>query len=68
MQALREKGVTVTVIEPGYVNTPMVKDVPGDHTLFIQPEDVAEAAMLPFRLGDATPVEVVLRMVRPAEQ
>jgi NAD(P)-dependent dehydrogenase (short-subunit alcohol dehydrogenase family) len=67
VQALRGQGITVSVLEPGFVDTPLVKDVPGDHSMFIQPEDVAQAALLPFALRSAAPVEIVLRLVRRAQ-
>jgi hypothetical protein len=45
----------------------MVKDYPADHNLFIQPEDLAEAALLPFLLKSATPLEIILRLGRPVD-
>jgi len=66
-EALRPYGILVSILEPGYVNTPMLKDHPADHSLFIQPEDVAEAALLPFLLKSATPLEIVMRLVKPVE-
>lgn len=49
------------------MDTPLVRDVPGDHSLFIQPEDVAQAALLPLALRSAAPVEIVLRLVRRSQ-
>jgi NAD(P)-dependent dehydrogenase (short-subunit alcohol dehydrogenase family) len=67
VQALRPFGIRVSVLEPGYVDTPMVKDVPGDHNLFIQPDDLAQAALLPFLMKSATPLEIVLRLGYPVD-
>lgn len=67
VQQLRPYGIIVSILEPGYVNTPMLKDHPADHSLFIQPEDLAEAAVLPFLLKSATPLEIVMRLVKPVE-
>lgn len=54
------------VIEPGFVATDMVVHNP--HLLperMIRPEDVAEAALLPLRLGpNATPLEVTLKVTQ----
>lgn len=66
-EELSREGVKVSVLEPGFVNTPMVEQVKGDHSLMIQPEDLAEAALLPFRTGKGAPVEVVLRLGRSIE-
>lgn len=67
-EALRPYGILVSVLEPGYVDTPMVKDHPLDHSLFIKPEDLAEAALLPFLLKSATPLEIVMKLVKPAQK
>lgn len=66
-EALCPYGIRVSILEPGYVNTPMLKDHPADHSLFIQPQDLAEAALLPFLLEAATPLEIVMRLVKPVE-
>lgn len=64
-ETLKDHNVKVSVIEPGFVDTPMVAGVEADHELFIKPQDVAEAALLPFRMGNAVSQEVVLRLVLP---
>lgn len=54
------------VIEPGFVATEMV--VHNERLLperMIRPEDVAEAALLPLRLGpNAVPLELVLKVTQ----
>ena len=67
LQELRPHSIVVSCLEPGYVDTPMVKDVQGDHSLFIQPSDLAEAALLPFKMKSATPLEIVLRLGYPVD-
>jgi len=53
------------VIEPGFVATDMVLhrgDLIPEHC--IQPGDIAEAALLPLRMGaNAVPLEVVMKVV-----
>jgi len=66
-EALRPYGILVSILEPGYVDTPRLKDHPADHSLFIQPEDVAEAALLPFLLKTATPLEIVMKLSKTVE-
>jgi NAD(P)-dependent dehydrogenase (short-subunit alcohol dehydrogenase family) len=66
-ESLHQHGISVTVIEPGFVDTPMVKEAPGNHDLFLKPSDIAEAALLPFKFSNAVPTEIVLRLVRPPQ-
>ncbi|WP_121114970.1 SDR family NAD(P)-dependent oxidoreductase [Croceibacterium ferulae] len=39
--ACREHGVTVTLVSPGFIDTPAGRDVPGPKPLLLQPEEVA---------------------------
>lgn len=44
-EALREKGIRVCSIEPGFVNTPMVTGDNLDRGRMIQPEDIARTVV-----------------------
>eukprot|EP00041_Stephanoeca_diplocostata_P030205 m.906979 g.906979 ORF g.906979 m.906979 type:complete len:242 (+) comp23710_c0_seq2:519-1244(+) len=68
---LRHKNTKVMLINPAFVNTPLLSTSPiADKVIFenmIQPEDVAEVCLLPFRVGAAcVPVEVTLRLTTAA--
>ncbi|KAL4458634.1 hypothetical protein ABPG75_013499 [Micractinium tetrahymenae] len=68
-EELRRHGIRTMVIEPGFVATDMVlhlgKLLP---ELCIQPSDIAEAALLPLRLGsNAVPLELVMKARRGAD-
>merc|ERR1711865_102318 len=64
-QSLRHSNVKVCLISPAFVNTPLLSDV-ADGLIaarMIQPEDVAEVCLLPFRMSAASvPTEVTLRL------
>jgi NADP-dependent 3-hydroxy acid dehydrogenase YdfG len=63
---VRDKGVKVCAIYPGYVNTDMAAHVPGDHDNMIQPDDVAQTVEFVLRFpGTSCPTEIVLRPQRP---
>ena len=62
---VREYGVKVCTINPGYVNTPMVKSDRIDRERMIQPEDIARTVLFVLTMGEATcPTEIVLRPQR----
>lgn len=63
-QALRHHNVKVMLINPAFVNTPMVQGRDNlQYDRMIQPEDIAEVAMLPFRTtGGCVPEEITLRL------
>ena len=62
-EALRHQNIKVSLINPGFVNTPMVGGRPGlIYENMIQPEDVAEAVMLTLRTSSGCcPTEIHLR-------
>lgn len=63
---VRDKGVKVCAIYPGYVNTDMAAHVPGDHDNMIQPDDVAQTVEFALRFPTTScPTEIVLRPQRP---
>ncbi len=53
----------------GYVQTPMTRNVQGvDHSKMIQPSDVAEAAMLPFKTSaSCLPFEIRMSSALPSD-
>ncbi|CAL5223778.1 g6344 [Coccomyxa viridis] len=67
-EELRDMGIHVTGIFPGYVATAMTTEAKVPQEKMIQPEDIAEAAMLPFRLSDrAVPTQIVVRPSQKVE-
>ena len=61
-QDLREKGVKVAAIYPGYVDTGMTSAVPGDHRNMIQAVDVAQTVAFILKSpSNVCPTEIVLR-------
>eukprot|EP01071_Lankesteria_metandrocarpae_P009965 Lankesteria_metandrocarpae@DN5264_c0_g2_i3.p1 len=62
-ESLRDHNVKVMLVNPGPTNTDMMSAVPGVKTdQIIQPQDVAEVALLPFKTSVACcPVEITLR-------
>lgn len=68
MQELRQYGIKTIVIEPGMVATDMTKGSEGVIVeRMIQPEDIAQTALLPFKMSpSALPVEVVLKLALSA--
>jgi len=58
------------VIEPGFVATEGVLQLGCfDPELLMQPADVAEALLLPLRMGpNAVPLEVAMEVVRSPEK
>eukprot|EP00930_Biecheleria_cincta_P042921 TRINITY_DN29532_c0_g2_i1.p1 TRINITY_DN29532_c0_g2~~TRINITY_DN29532_c0_g2_i1.p1 ORF type:complete len:242 (+),score=41.14 TRINITY_DN29532_c0_g2_i1:74-799(+) len=69
-QGLRHQNIKVVLINPAFVNTPLVV---GDNRLIpermIQPEDVAEVCMLPVKMSaGCVPSEVTLRLTLSAIQ
>ena len=67
LQDLKEKNVGVTAIFPAYVESSMTESASFPSDKMIKPEDIAEAALLPFRMSKfACPSEIVVRnAVRP---
>jgi 3-oxoacyl-[acyl-carrier protein] reductase len=65
-EEVREQGVKVAVILPGFVDTPMIPPVKHlDRAKMIQPEDVAEAVLFVLQASDrCCPVEVTVRPQR----
>ena len=62
---VREYGVKVCTINPGFVNTPMVKSDRIVRERMIQPEDVARTVMYVLTMSEATcPTEITLRPQR----
>ncbi len=49
---VREKGIKVCSIEPGFVNTPLVTDGSLDASKMIQPEDIAKTVLFVIKVGD----------------
>mmetsp|Transcript_3338 Transcript_3338/g.5851 ORF Transcript_3338/g.5851 Transcript_3338/m.5851 type:complete len:97 (+) Transcript_3338:2-292(+) len=70
-QSLRHANIKVMLINPAFVNTPLVTGKDMDDRLLpermIQPEDVAEVCLLPFRMSaGCVPSEVTLRLTLSA--
>eukprot|EP00884_Botryococcus_braunii_P004947 jgi/Botrbrau1/14453/Bobra.0014s0097.2 len=64
-EVMKDKGVKVTAIMPAYVRSDMTKSDTMDPEAMIHPEDIAEAALLLFRLSDnAVPTAIVVRNAR----
>ena len=62
LQDLKEKNVGVTAIFPAYVESDMTAKASFPSDKMIRPEDIAEAALLPFRMSKfACPSEIVVR-------
>jgi 3-oxoacyl-[acyl-carrier protein] reductase len=66
-QTLRHSNVKVVLINPAFVNTPLVDGFGMNDKLIkdrmIQPEDVAETCLLPFRMSaGCVPSEITLRL------
>eukprot|EP00382_Lankesteria_abbotti_P000379 CAMPEP_0113846212 /NCGR_PEP_ID=MMETSP0372-20130328/1183_1 /TAXON_ID=340204 /ORGANISM="Lankesteria abbotti" /LENGTH=239 /DNA_ID=CAMNT_0000815333 /DNA_START=89 /DNA_END=808 /DNA_ORIENTATION=+ /assembly_acc=CAM_ASM_000359 len=64
--ALKEHNVKVMLINPGMTNTPLTAGRSGhNYERMIQPADVGEVSLLPFRLSSgACPQEVTVRVTR----
>ena len=59
---LKDHGVGVTAIFPAYVESSMTEDASFPSDKMIRPEDIAQAALLPFRMSRfAVPSEIVVR-------
>eukprot|EP01114_Cavostelium_apophysatum_P024197 TRINITY_DN9406_c0_g1_i1.p1 TRINITY_DN9406_c0_g1~~TRINITY_DN9406_c0_g1_i1.p1 ORF type:complete len:242 (-),score=54.93 TRINITY_DN9406_c0_g1_i1:24-749(-) len=63
---VREKGIKVCSIEPGYVNTPMVNELPDlDPAKMIQSEDIAQTVLFVLKYPETgCPTEIVIRPQR----
>lgn len=62
---LREHGIKVCAICPGYVNTPMTRDAEADHSLMLQPADIAYTVKYILQFPTTgCPVEITLRPQR----
>lgn len=68
-ERLREHGIKVVLVNPAYVNTPMVAGAPGVRLdRLISPDDVASAIMLAVTTSAACcPSEITLRLTRRAD-
>lgn len=68
-ERLREHGIKVVLVNPAYVNTPMVAGASGiRHERLLTPEDVASAVMLAVTTSPACcPSEITLRLTRRAD-
>jgi 3-oxoacyl-[acyl-carrier protein] reductase len=68
-ERLREHGIKVVLVNPAYVNTPMVTGAPGVRLdRLLSPEDVAAAVMLAVTTSPACcPSEITLRLTRRAD-
>jgi NADP-dependent 3-hydroxy acid dehydrogenase YdfG len=62
---VREFGTKVCVLNPGYVNTPMVRSYRLDRSRMIQPEDIARTVSFVLRMpATACPTEITIRPQR----
>ncbi len=62
---VREFGTKVCVINPGYVNTPMVSSDRLDRNRMIQPEDIARTLLFVLDMpATACPTEITIRPQR----
>ena len=62
---VREFGTKVCVLNPGYVNTPMVRSDRLDRSRMIQPEDIARTVSFVLRMpATACPTEITIRPQR----
>ena len=69
--ALRHDNIKVMLVNPAFVNTPMISTGPfKDQVIYenmIQPEDVASVCLLPFHVSaGCVPAEVTLRLALSA--
>jgi NADP-dependent 3-hydroxy acid dehydrogenase YdfG len=63
---VRDKGVKVSAIYPGFVDTDLTQHVAGDRGKMIQPDDVAQTVEFVLRFpGTGCPTEIVIRPQRP---
>lgn len=61
-ESVREKGIKVTNIYPGYVNTKMTAEDHADHNKMIQPQDVASAVIWALHMpANACPTDITIR-------
>ena len=62
---LRERGIKVTALCPGFVNTPLNEGRDLDASKMIQPEDIAETALFAATYPETgCPTEIVIRPQR----
>jgi len=60
---VREKGIKVCSIEPGYVDTDMVEEFPEglDRSKMIKPEDIAKTVLFVVKFGEhGCPTEITI--------
>lgn len=69
-EEVREQGIKVAVILPGYVDTPLIPAVKHlDRTKMIRPEDIADAVMFVLKSSSACcPVEITVRPQRTPDR
>jgi 3-oxoacyl-[acyl-carrier protein] reductase len=61
-ESVRERGIKVTNIYPGYVNTKMTEGDKADHQKMIQPQDVANAVIWSLQMpANACPTDITIR-------
>jgi len=61
-ESVREKGIKVTNIYPGYVNSSMTSENKLDHSKMIQPQDVASAVVWALGMpANACPTDITIR-------
>eukprot|EP01066_Platyproteum_vivax_P018640 Platyproteum_vivax@DN7580_c0_g1_i3.p1 len=62
-EEFRKHNVKVMLINPSFVKTEMVVGIEGNRDRMMEPSDIAEVALTPFRTSVACcPVELVLRL------
>ncbi len=62
---VRERGIKVTTIYPGYVNTSMTAEDKLDHDKMIQPEDIASGVNWALKIPEtACPTDITIRPQR----
>ncbi|EIE21846.1 NAD(P)-binding protein [Coccomyxa subellipsoidea C-169] len=68
-EELKEQNIRVTTIFPAYVSSDMTRGVPIDNAKMILPEDIAQAALLPFQMSaNACPTEIVINNTEPLKK
>jgi NAD(P)-dependent dehydrogenase (short-subunit alcohol dehydrogenase family) len=66
VQELKQHNIRVVAIYPHYVETGMTDEAPVDSQRLIRPEDIAQAALLPFRMSpSACPTKIVVENAVP---
>jgi NAD(P)-dependent dehydrogenase (short-subunit alcohol dehydrogenase family) len=67
-ERLRDHGIKVVLIHPGYVATPMTAGHPARHDRMMTPDDIAAAALLAVTTSPmCCPQEITLRLTKRAD-